>query len=141
MYSHCRNWCTMEDRCTSINMVLRKKDKMICQLSDSDQLQHPNDLKPTAGLIYWFRFQGDAGTKMPTTCQPMLRCDAYKTGWLRGTHPSVAEGAVNKTVCFRYHSCCKYSVIIRVRNCGSYYVYHLINTPKCYATVERIEKD
>ena len=52
MYSHCRNWCTMEDRCTSINMVPRKKDKMICQLSDSDQLQHPNDLKPTAGLIY-----------------------------------------------------------------------------------------
>ncbi|RMX55983.1 hypothetical protein pdam_00016403, partial [Pocillopora damicornis] len=78
----------------------------------------------------WFRFQGDAGTKMPTKCQPMSRCDAYKTGWLRGTHPSVAEGAVNKTVCFRYRSCCKYSVIIRVRNCGSYYVYHLINTPE-----------
>ena len=68
---------------------------------------------------------------MPTKCQPLSRCDAYKTGWLRGTHPSVAEGAVNKTVCFRYRSCCKYSVIIRVRNCGSYYVYHLINTPEC----------
>ena len=52
MYSHCRNWCTMEDRCTSINMVPREKDEMICQLSDSDQLQHPNDLKPTAGLMY-----------------------------------------------------------------------------------------
>ena len=79
----------------------------------------------------WFRFQGDAGTKMPTKCQPLLRCDAYKTGWLRGTHPSVAEGAVNRTVCFRYHSCCKYSIIIRVRNCGSYYVYYLVNTPFC----------
>ena len=42
----------MEDRCTSINMVPREKDEMICQLSDSDQLQHPNDLKPTAGLMY-----------------------------------------------------------------------------------------
>ena len=52
MYSHCRNWCTMEDRCTSINMVPREKDEMICQLSDSDQLQHPNDLKLTAGLMY-----------------------------------------------------------------------------------------
>ena len=52
MYSHCRNWCTMEDRCTSINMVPREKNEIICQLSDSDQLQHPNDLKPTAGLIY-----------------------------------------------------------------------------------------
>ena len=79
----------------------------------------------------WFRFQGNAGTKMPTTCQPMSRCGTYKTGWLRGTHPSVAEGAVNRTVCFRYHSCCKYSIIIRVRNCGSYYVYYLVNTPFC----------
>ena len=52
MYSHCRNWCTMEDRCTSLNMVPREKNEIICQLSDSDQLQHPNDLKPTAGLIY-----------------------------------------------------------------------------------------
>ena len=52
MYSHCRNWCTMEDRCTSINMVPREKNEIICQLTDSDQLQHPNDLKPTAGLIY-----------------------------------------------------------------------------------------
>ena len=53
---------------------------------------------------------------------------------IRGTEKpvaSVAEGAVNKTVCFRYDECCKYSVIIRVRNCGSYYVYHLINTPAC----------
>ena len=61
MYSHCRNWCTMEDRCTSINMVPREKDEMICQLSDSDQLQHPNDLKPTAGLMY-------RGTKVRIVC-------------------------------------------------------------------------
>lgn len=247
-YSQCRNWCTMEDRCASINMVPREKDEIICQLSYSDQLQHPNDLKPTAGLIYrgtknkcyfnkcynnatclvgfsdkgykcicppgytgehcedvdecqngihecikdvatcvnqlgsyycicnhgytgdgktscipeecrrytkltdktrkttyvtrrkrcdkhlgpgWFRFQGRAGTKMPTKCLSMSRCGTYGTGWLRGTHPSVAEGAVDRTVCFRYRSCCKFSVIIRVRNCGSYYVYHLINTPAC----------
>ena len=79
----------------------------------------------------WFRFQGNAGTKMPTKCLSMSRCGTYGTGWLRGTHPSVAEGAVDRTVCFRYHSCCKFSVIIRVRNCGSYYVYYLINTPAC----------
>ena len=34
--------------CTSINMVPREKDEMMCQLSDSDQLQYPNELKPTA---------------------------------------------------------------------------------------------
>ena len=79
----------------------------------------------------WFRFQGKAGTKLPTKCLSMSRCGTYETGWLRGTHPSVAEGAVDRTVCFRYRSCCKYSVIILVRNCASYYVYHLINTPAC----------
>ncbi|CAH3157521.1 unnamed protein product, partial [Pocillopora meandrina] len=44
----------------------------------------------------WFRFQGRAGTKMPTKCLSMSRCGTYGTGWLRGTHPSVAEGAVDR---------------------------------------------
>ena len=50
MYSHCRNWCTMEDRCTSINTGPSGKDKILCQLSDSDHLQHTNDLKPMASF-------------------------------------------------------------------------------------------
>ena len=112
-YLECRRYTKLTDK-TRKNTYVTKNKK--CD----------NHLGPG-----WFRFQGDAGTKMPTKCQPLSRCDAYKTGWLRGTHPSVAEGAVNRTVCFRYHSCCTYSVIIRVRNCGSYYVYHLINTPSC----------
>ncbi|XP_022808363.1 uncharacterized protein LOC111345346 [Stylophora pistillata] len=53
IYSHCRNWCTMEDRCRSINMgPSGEKDKVLCQLSDSDDLQHPNDLKPMTGFMY-----------------------------------------------------------------------------------------
>ena len=52
MNSHCRNWCTMEDRCTSINMGPEKKDKVLCQLSDSDHVQHPDDLKSAAGFTY-----------------------------------------------------------------------------------------
>ncbi|CAH3157517.1 unnamed protein product, partial [Pocillopora meandrina] len=112
-YLECRRYTKLTDK-TRKNTYVTKNKK--CD----------NHLGPG-----WFRFQGDAGTKMPTVCQPMSRCETYGTGWLRGTHPSVAEGAVNKTVCFRYHSCCKHSVTIRVRNCGSYYVYHLINTPAC----------
>ncbi|XP_022809266.1 fibulin-1-like [Stylophora pistillata] len=53
LYSHCRNWCTMEDRCKSINMgPSGEKDKVLCQLSDSDHLQHLNDLKSMAGFMY-----------------------------------------------------------------------------------------
>ncbi|PFX13694.1 Protein HEG-like 1 [Stylophora pistillata] len=43
----------MEDRCKSINMgTSGEKDKVLCELSESDHLQHPNDLKPMAGFMY-----------------------------------------------------------------------------------------
>ncbi|XP_022807756.1 signal peptide, CUB and EGF-like domain-containing protein 1 [Stylophora pistillata] len=43
----------MEDRCKSINMgPSGEKDKVLCQLSDSDHLQNPYDLKPMVGFMY-----------------------------------------------------------------------------------------
>ena len=80
----------------------------------------------------WYRFQGAAGTKMPTTCPPVNRCDTSATGWLNGAHPTVVEGKVTRQVCFHWDSnCCKWSTNIQVRNCGSYYVYHFSGTPVC----------
>ncbi|XP_015757473.1 PREDICTED: oncoprotein-induced transcript 3 protein-like [Acropora digitifera] len=46
----------------------------------------------------WFRFQGDAGTKMPTSCIPFNKCGAHATGWLNGTHPEKHEGNVTRRV-------------------------------------------
>ena len=78
----------------------------------------------------WFRFQGSAGTRMPTLCPPYHRCGAVVPGWLNGGHPTVADGQVNRTVCWHWVSgCCDWSSTIRVRNCGSYYVYYLSSTP------------
>ena len=51
-YSNCKNRCMMEDRCKSINMGPEYKDEVLCQISDSDHVQHPNDLKPTEGFTY-----------------------------------------------------------------------------------------
>ena len=51
-HSNCKNRCMMEDRCKSINMGPEDKDKVLCQISDSDHVQHPNDLKPTEGFTY-----------------------------------------------------------------------------------------
>ena len=51
-YSNCKNRCMMEDRCKSINMGPEDKDKVLCQISDSDHVQHPSDLKPTDGFTY-----------------------------------------------------------------------------------------
>ena len=68
-------------------------------------------------------------------------CDALNAGSLQGSHPSVEEGVVSRKVCFGYYqsryrygqkqinNCCKQSIYIKVRNCGSFYVYKLKPTP------------
>ena len=80
----------------------------------------------------WYRFRGAAGTEMPTSCVGNYRCGSYAPGWLSGSHPSVAGGAVNATVCFHYFGCCDLSTSIRVRNCSGFYVYELGPTPGCW---------
>ena len=68
-------------------------------------------------------------------------CDASNQASLQGSHPSVEEGVVSRKVCFGYYqsryrygqrqinTCCKQSIYIKVRNCGSFYVYKLKPTP------------
>ena len=78
----------------------------------------------------WFRFEGSAGTRMPTSCPPYRRCGTHVPAWLNGGHPTVADGQVSRQVCFHWtSSCCEWSTNIKVRNCGSYYVYYLNGIP------------
>ena len=81
----------------------------------------------------WYRFEGAAGTRMPTSCTPDWKCGTHGTSWLTNGHPSVGDGEVTRRVCFSWSgNCCSYSVFfIKVRNCGSYYVYYLISTNGC----------
>ena len=79
----------------------------------------------------WFRFQGSAGTRMVTSCSPIYSCGTSCPSWLSGGHPSVADGQVTRTVYFNCGSCYSYSTSIKVKNCGSYYVYYLSGTPTC----------
>ena len=80
----------------------------------------------------WYRFQGAAGTKLVTKCPPKNRCDADFPAWLSEDHPTVAEGAVKREVCIhRFEKCCDVSFNIDVKNCGSYYVYKLLNPVVC----------
>ena len=80
----------------------------------------------------WFRFKGAAGSRMPTACPPTHRCNAHAPGWINGGHPSVADGQVTRQVCFHWTAgCCEWSTNIKVRNCGSFYVYYLSGTPTC----------
>ena len=48
----CKERCTMEDTCASINVGSLLDDRVLCQLSDSDHVRHPGDLKPKQGFHY-----------------------------------------------------------------------------------------
>ena len=79
----------------------------------------------------WYRFEGSAGTKMPTACVPKNRCNTHGTGWLSGGHPSVQDGEVSRTVCFHWSNCCSSQTSIKVKNCGAFYLYYLVKTAGC----------
>ena len=94
----------------------------------------------------WYRFQGAAGDRIADKCVPEDHCGTRYPGWLDGTHPTVSEGVVTRRVCFpnnyrykyRYWSwywywsnCCLLSKIIRVKNCGAFFVYELQKPSYC----------
>jgi len=82
----------------------------------------------------WYRFLTKRmATNYYSTSSQSGYCDTYYQGYLTGGHPSVKDGRVTRKVCFYYYysSTCYYSVYIKVRNCGSYYVYKLKPTPNC----------
>ena len=69
---------------------------------------------------------------MPTQCVPDNRCGAVFSGWLKGGHPTLADGEVSSEVCFtRGGDCCKKSMDIKVKDCGSYFIYELLKVPIC----------
>ena len=72
---------------------------------------------------------------MPTQCVPDNRCGAVFSGWLKGGHPTLADGEVSSEVCFTFSGdCCENSMNIKVKDCGSYFIYKL---QKVYAWCQR----
>ncbi|XP_078382738.1 uromodulin-like [Oculina patagonica] len=111
----------MEEGCTNYQ-TLTGGDRKI---TAPNVLACDNSLGPG-----WFRFLGDAGTKMPTSCVPTEHCGTDAPGWLNGTHPTVAEGKVTRQVCFNWrNNCCTWTINIQVRNCGDFFVYCFNGTP------------
>ena len=80
----------------------------------------------------WYRFGGQAGIKMPTSCVPVRRCGTHATGWMNGVHPTVSDGKVTRKVCYSYsNNCCSWSNNIEVLNCGYFFIYKLSKPPTC----------
>ena len=64
---------------------------------------------------------------------PESKIDPYHCGtvapiWMRGQHPSVADGIVNRDACVNFkdrRNGCYVVIQIRVKNCNGFYVYDL----------------
>ena len=81
----------------------------------------------------WYRFTGAAGDRMADTLVPTLHCGTHASGYMSGVHPTVDQGAVQRKVCFHWsNNNCQWSSMIRVRNCGAFYVYELSKPPTCH---------
>ena len=83
----------------------------------------------------WHRFTGAAGTALMNTCPATTNlCNTHAPGWLSEPHPTVAEGIVNRVVCYHFSgSCCHWSNTISVLNCGDFFIYKLVPpTAGCY---------
>ena len=114
-----------EDGCTNYTV-----------LNEADRAQG-NTIQGAKGDSFlvtgWYRFRGAAGDRMPDKCVPLYRCGTLFPGWLNGTHPTVTEGVVTRTVCYTSSDCCLHSTIIKLKNCSSYYVYELRSTPSLFS--------
>ena len=68
---------------------------------------------------------------MATSCVRRYRCGGGASGWMNGSHPTVADGKVARKVCYSWGRCCSWSNNIEVVNCGQYYIYKLSKPPTC----------
>ena len=81
IYTPCHHRCVMESRCVSINIGPPVKDKVVCELSDSDHIQHPQHLKPRQGWSYrgitevpmTIRFKTHVNQRQPIACLAIYR--------------------------------------------------------------------
>ena len=81
----------------------------------------------------WYRFVSPAGTRIAEEAPGVDYCGTGATGWMQGSHPTSLGETVTRTVCFQWASnTCHRSTEIKVRNCGQYFLYRLVDTPICH---------
>ena len=84
----------------------------------------------------WYRFASPAGTRIldraPTTGYGT--CGTYYGGWIEGKHPTEKGQTVRATACFTSSKSykCQYGREVLIRNCGTFFIYYLTETPSCY---------
>ena len=74
----------------------------------------------------------EAGTRIAEEAPGFRYCGTHVSGWMQGLHPTSLGETVTRTVCFQWTSyTCYWSSEIKVRNCGQFFLYRLVDTPGC----------
>ncbi|XP_041038350.1 oncoprotein-induced transcript 3 protein-like isoform X2 [Carcharodon carcharias] len=82
----------------------------------------------------WYRFKSSGGWKITDSVVSVFYCSTYSPGWLQGSHPTLGQGVVTRTVCFTsLWNPCYWTREIKVKNCSRYFVYELKPAPGCSA--------
>ncbi|XP_072894523.1 uncharacterized protein [Hemitrygon akajei] len=119
---------TLGDPC--VNHTVLDQPWRSTDCSSEECSKYMNDETRTEG---WYRFKSSGGWRIPETVIPPYKCSGKSPGWLNGSHPSVGEGEVNSTVCFSWEqSNCVVKRTIKIKNCGTFFVYWLKPTHCCY---------
>lgn len=83
----------------------------------------------------WYRFKSYTGDKMPTKPAETMRCGTVHPIWMRGKHPDVNDGIVERHACINFYGLnggCFSKFIIKVKNCDdNFFVYYLGPTHSC----------
>lgn len=114
----CYNYSALNNPYRSIGYVATEGvDPMLC------------DVDLVSG---WYRFVSEVGGEMPEFKIDRLQCGTIAPIWMQGSHPTVAEGIVDRTACVNFNNlfdgCLSFS--IKVKNCSnSFYVYYLVPPP------------
>ena len=119
----CENYQTLNE--SSRKYSFKSSNETVCDNSISDKN------KDWQGEN-WYRVVDAAGSKITQTPPKGYHCGTHAPGWINGTHPANFGLTKDAKVCFNYKGdTCNWSTSIKIRNCGSYYIYHLPKTPEC----------
>ena len=134
-----------ERYCTGIAPLVHSNTTQPIECTQHKILNDPKRVWDTLSLISseteegWIQFGEQSGYEIASECsiknesrtRTKQPCGARYRGWLKDSHPSVQEGRVDRRVCFSYNDncACAFYSRIKVRNCGTFYVYHFEKPP------------
>ena len=84
----------------------------------------------------WYRFTGEAGTKLVEDVVPYYHCGTSSGGSMTGGHPIATQLGipVTRTVNFNWSGKRAFwTSSIQVINCKTHYVYYLPDVPHCHS--------